>query len=188
MGRWGRAAWPVAAIAVVVFGTAGVVYAVWRSSQRYDLANFGSCAAAVAVAAAAVISRVWAASRRRSAVVSDALELDHLADALAGSVKDQWTRAAADRGLLQSEPIPVRWRKSSLAVTGSASVAAGSGRFQPIPGLSAVTQQRLRRGRISDLHAIYGGLGSGRLMIIGTPGCGQERRCGLAGACRAPAS
>ena len=169
-----RAAWPVAAIAVVMFGTVWVVYAVWRSSQRYDLANFGSYAAAVVVAAAAVTSGVWKASRRQSAVTPDAMELDHLADVLAGFVKNQWARAAADRGLLQSEPIPVRWRKSSLAVTGSALAAAHSSRFQPIPGLPAVTQQRLRGGQISDLHAIYGGLGSGRLMVIGTPGAGKS--------------
>lgn len=174
MGRWTRAAWPVAAIAVVVFGTVWVVYAVWQSSQRYNLANFGSYAAAVAVAAAALISRMCGAARRQSSVAPNALELDHLADVLAGSVKDQWTRAAADRGLLQSEPIPVRWRKSSLAVAGSVSAAVGSVRFQPIPGLPAVTQQRLRGGQISDLHTIYGGLGSGRLMIIGTPGAGKS--------------
>ena len=35
--------------------------------------------------------------------------LDDVADLLAGAVKDQWTRAAADRGLLHPPPIPVRW-------------------------------------------------------------------------------
>jgi len=38
----------------------------------------------------------------------------------------------------------------------------------------AVSQQRLRGGRISDLHAVYGGLGSGRLVIAGSPGSGKS--------------
>ena len=101
-------------------------------------------------------------------------ELDHLSDLFAGAVKDQWTRAATDRGLLQPDPIPVQWGKSSLPVAGPPSAAVGSQRFAPLPGLSAVGQQRLRGGRISDLHAVYGGLGSGRLVIAGAPGSGKS--------------
>ena len=101
-------------------------------------------------------------------------ELDHLTDLLAGAVKDQWTRAAADRGLLEPEPIPVRWQKPSLPVAGPVSAAVGSQRFPPLPGLPAVGQQRLRAGQIRDLHAVYGGLGSGRLVIAGAPGSGKS--------------
>lgn len=102
------------------------------------------------------------------------LELGQMADMLAGAVRNQWTRAAADRGLLQSEPIPVRWRRTSRPVVGPVSAAVGSQRFPPLPGVPTVTQQRLRQGRISDLHALYGGLGSGRLVIAGAPGSGKS--------------
>jgi hypothetical protein len=111
---------------------------------------------------------------RKRGLEAVALELDQLADLLAGAVRNQWTRAAADRGLLQSEPIPVRWRRTSRPVAGPVSAAVGSQRFPPLPGLPAVSQQRLRRGRISDLHALYGGLGSGRLVIAGAPGSGKS--------------
>jgi hypothetical protein len=33
---------------------------------------------------------------------------------------------------------------------------------------------RLRGGRLRDLHAVYGGLGSGRLVIVGAPGSGKS--------------
>jgi hypothetical protein len=35
-------------------------------------------------------------------------------------------------------------------------------------------QQRLRAGRVRDLHAVYGGLGSGRLVIAGPAGSGKS--------------
>ena len=43
--------------------------------------------------------------------------LDRLADVLAGAVKVQWTTEAAERGLLEPEPIPVRWRKPISALS-----------------------------------------------------------------------
>jgi hypothetical protein len=44
----------------------------------------------------------------------------------------------------------------------------------PVPGIPAVQEQRLRAGSIADLHAVYGGLGSGRLIIAGPPGSGKS--------------
>jgi hypothetical protein len=161
-------------VAAIVSGTLWLVYAVWRSPHRNDLATFGSYVAAVAVVAAALITRAWEVRARQSGDALQATELDELPDLFARAVKDQWTRAAADRGLLQPDPIPVRWKRSSLPVAGPASAAVGSQRFSPLPGLSAVGQQRLRGGRISDLHAVYGGLGSGRLVIAGAPGSGKS--------------
>jgi hypothetical protein len=76
--------------------------------------------------------------------------------------------------MLQLEPIPVRWRRSSAAVAGPVSAAAGSRRFPPLPGLPAADHRRLRGGRVSDLHAVYGGLGSGRLLVTGAPGAGKS--------------
>jgi hypothetical protein len=166
--------WLVVVVTAVAGITVWLVYAVWRSPHRNDLATFGSYVAAVAVMAAALITRAWEVRTRQRGGALPAAELDQLSDLLAGAVKEQWTRAAADRGLLQPDPIPVRWKRSSRPVAGPLSAAAGSGRFPPLPGLSAVSQQRLRGGRISDLHAVYGGLGSGRLVIAGSPGSGKS--------------
>ena len=174
MRREARGLWPVVVVAAIVSGTLWLVYAVWRSPHRNDLATFGSYVAAVAVVAVALITRAWEVRTRQSGDALQATELDELSDLFARAVKDQWTRAAADRGLLQPDPIPVRWKRSSLPVAGPPSAAVGSQRFSPLPGLSAVGQQRLRGGRISDLHAVYGGLGSGRLVIAGAPGSGKS--------------
>lgn len=174
MRRAARGLWLVVVVAAIVGVTLWLVYAVWRSPHRYDLATFGSYVAAVAVASVALIARAWEVRNRQRGSDLQAAELDQLSDLLARAVKEQWTRAAADRGLLQADPIPVRWKRSSLPVAGPQSAAVGSQRFSPLPGLSAVGQQRLRGGQISDLHAVYGGLGSGRLVIAGNPGSGKS--------------
>jgi hypothetical protein len=174
MRREARGLWPLVVVTAIVGGTVWLVYAVWRSPHRNDLATFGSYVAAVAVVAVALITRAWEVRTRQLGNVLRAAELDQLSDLFARAVKEQWTRAASDRGLLQPDPIPVRWKRSSLPVAGPPSAAVGSQQFSPLPGLSAVGQQRLRGGRISDLHAVYGGLGSGRLVIAGAPGSGKS--------------
>ena len=104
--------------------------------------------------------------------------VDELADLFAGEVLKQWTRAAADRRLEVPAPIAVRWTKSKLAVAGPVREAVGSlqdaPRFDPLPGLERVTGVRLRSGHLRDLHSVYGGLQSGRLVIVGSPGSGKS--------------
>ena len=90
------------------------------------------------------------------------------------AVKDQWTRAATERRLLHPEPIPVQWERSSQPFAGPVSAAASSRQFLPLPGLAAVRQGQLRKGGLRDLHAVYGGLGSGRMVIVGAPGSGKS--------------
>ena len=87
---------------------------------------------------------------------------------------DQWTRAAADRQLLQPEPIPVRWGRPAQPLAGPVSAAVGSRQFSPLPGLSPVREEQLNRGGLRDLYAVYGGLGSGRMIIAGPPGSGKS--------------
>jgi hypothetical protein len=97
-----------------------------------------------------------------------------LADLLAGAVDAEWTRAAGERGLLEPEPIPVRWQRPAAPFAGPVAAAVASTRFAPLPGLAAAGKQRLRAGQISGLHEVYGGLGSGRLVIAGGPGAGKS--------------
>jgi len=113
-----------------------------------------------------------ASSGRRD--VAGATELDRLANLLAASVREQWTRAAAERRLLVPEPVPVRWERPSLALASPVSAAVNSAMFAPVPGVPATKEQRLQAGSIADLHAVYGGLGSGRLIIAGPPGSGKS--------------
>jgi len=99
--------------------------------------------------------------------------LDELTDSLAVAATQQWTQAALERLLLHPEPIPVQWERSARPLAGPVSAAFESRQFPPLPGLSPAGPEQLRGGRLQDLHAVYGGLGSGRLVIIGEPGSGK---------------
>jgi len=75
--------WPVVAAAAIAIGTVWLVYAVWRSPHRNDLATFGSYVAAVAVVAVALITRAWEVRARQPGDTIEMAELDQLADLLA---------------------------------------------------------------------------------------------------------
>jgi hypothetical protein len=149
-----------------------MLYEVWQSPQRSGLSTFWSLAIAVGVSLVSLSA--WVVRRSWQVPAIDTARLADLADQLAAQVSDQWTRAASDRGLVQHEPIPVRWRVPKAALAGSNTAAAASQRFGPFPGLQSVGVDQLAAGDINDLHAVYGGLGSGRLVIAGAPGSGKS--------------
>jgi hypothetical protein len=129
---------------------------------------------AVLIPAASLAVWLWARESVRQ--VSDS-SLDGVADVLAEQIWAQWAAEAAERRLLQPAPIAVRWRWSDLPVTGPLVDAVGddSGwqRFAPLPGLLPATATALSHGVLRDLFSIYGGLGSGRLVILGAAGSGK---------------
>jgi F0F1-type ATP synthase assembly protein I len=57
---------------------------------------------------------------------------------------------------------------------GKGSRRARADRFAPLPGLPTAGTALLESGCVRDLHALYGGLGSGRLIVIGAPGSGKS--------------
>jgi len=85
---------------------------------------------------------------------------------------NQWTAAANDRRLVHPAPLPIRWRRSTAPVAGPVS-AASYLRFDPLPGLTAVNSSGLSEGTQDALYRIYGGLPSGRLLLLGKPGSGK---------------
>ncbi|MFB7784858.1 hypothetical protein ACFC1D_19365 [Streptomyces vinaceus] len=103
-------------------------------------------------------------------------ELDRAANQLADAVDRHWYTEAVSRGLLKSQ-VPVYWQVSRHRLTArvGAAVAEGSPRrFQPLPGVAPVTEKSLRAGgNLTDLHRVYGGLASGRLMIVGPAAAGK---------------
>ncbi|GLZ42823.1 hypothetical protein [Actinokineospora sp. NBRC 105648] len=141
-------------------------------SARTDASGYGQfvLAAIGLVIALIPVLRDWAAGD------SGQPRADELADLLANAVREQWTAAAADRGLLHPRPLPIRWRRSTRAVAGPVTAATSSqaGGFDPLPGLDRVTQGMLCEGTDRDLHRIYGGLASGRVIITGQPGSGKS--------------
>jgi hypothetical protein len=159
------------AIVVVVLVSGAVILAVWWSPHRIDLSTFGAFAVAVIVPVATLV--IYLMRLGPAAGTALTRPLDEIADSLAAAVTEQWTRAALERRLLQPAPIPVHWERSSRPLAGPLSTAVESRQFPPVPGLSPALKRQLRGGRLQDLHAVYGGLGSGRLVIIGEPGSGK---------------
>ena len=166
-----RRLWPFAAAGVIAVVTVAVLVAVWKSPH---LESFAGIAISVAGVAAGWIGWVWRARGQQGDRVVSGDELGRLADLLAGAVDAEWTRAAGERGLLEPEPIPVRWQRPAAPVAGPVAAAVASTRFAPLPGLAAAGEQRLQAGQVSELHEVYGGLGSGRLVIAGGPGAGKS--------------
>jgi hypothetical protein len=160
--------WLFAAAGVIV--VAGLV-AVWPSSRRADLE---AVALSVAGIAAGWIAWAWRHKSGRDSEGVSGQELGRLADLLAGAVGAEWTRAAGERGLLEPEPIPVRWQRPAVPFTGPVAAAVASTRFVALPGLAAAEERQLQAGQVSELHKVYGGLGSGRLVIAGAPGSGKS--------------
>ncbi|MEU9292081.1 hypothetical protein AB0D57_47820, partial [Streptomyces sp. NPDC048275] len=109
--------------------------------------------------------------------------LDVAADALAEAVRKWWEKEARLRRLLAPAPLPVRWQVTDRRVAGridGAIAAEGRARFAPLPGLAAVTRDVLHRGgTLPELHAVYGGLASGRLLLVGEPAAGKTSAAGL---------
>jgi len=143
-----------------------VIYSPDRDSAIRLVAAFVT----VATAAASVATWLW---RRARPTEVARFPLERAADELAEQLRRQWERVAAERGLIHPAPIPLRWRWSLWPVTGPAEEAV-QGPFAPLPGMAAVTVEDLQSGTLRDLHGVYGGLGSGRLIVLGQPGAGKS--------------
>lgn len=169
--RW----WPLSAVAVITVAAAWLLYAVWRSPHGTDQATFGAFAFPVVVLLAGWGKWAWQKWKTDPiGKLPDAKKLHHAADQLALAVRLQWEKAAAERGLAGADPIKVTWARPSLPMAGPLVAAVGTQRFDPLPGMARVGEEQLSAGQIDELHALYGGLGSGRLIIAGPPGSGKS--------------
>ncbi len=174
MGGRVRGLWPFVAVGAIAVVTAAGLVVVWRSPHRDELEGFAGLAISVTGIAAGWIAWLWRARSQQASGAVSGQESGRLAELLAGSVDEEWTRAAGERGLLEPVPIPVRWQRPAASFAGPAAAAVASTRFAPLPGLAATGEQRLRAGQVGELHEVYGGLGSGRLVIAGGPGSGKS--------------
>lgn len=166
--------WLPIPLAVVAAGAVvWLLYAVWRSPQRSNLATYGAFAVPVLVLAAGWIGWAWRARSRQTVVASEREGVSRVADRFAQSVQEQWKRAATERALVGTEPIAVSWGRSSRPLGTPLATAVGSQQFAPLPGMARTGQARLVAGEINELRDVYGGLGSGRLIIAGAPGSGK---------------
>lgn len=153
--------------------------AVWLAIQvlvqgqaaRDDASTYG----AFALALLGLLVPVLQGVARRLIATVETPDLDRLTDDLAAAVLAQWDQAAQDRELLP-HPLPIRWRRSTQPVAGRVSDATrpGPAAMDPLPGIERVTARQLQQGTYRMLHTIYGGLASGRLILLGAPGAGKS--------------
>ena len=169
-----RGWWPWFAAAIIVAAAFLVLSLVWRSPHRSDLATYGAFAVAVIPLVAGAIARARRARTSQAGQAAGGPDPDHVTGVLAIAVKKQWEREAGERGLTGIEPIPVTWGRPSLPLAGPIAAATGSRRFAALPGLAQTGEAQLAAGKLSHLHAVYGGLTSGRLVIAGAPGSGKS--------------
>ncbi len=166
--------WPFTVAAAIAVVTVAGLAVVWRSSHRADLEGFAGLAISVTGIAAGWIAWVWRHKDSQNSGVVSGQELGQLADLLAGAVDGEWTRAAGKRGLLEPEPIPVRWQRPSRAVNRA---CGGRGDLDTFCAVARAGQSRgaaAAGGPGKRAAKVYGGLGSGRLVIAGGPRSGKS--------------
>jgi hypothetical protein len=161
---------------VLGVATAGVLAYLFGAHDRSLAGTVIQAVVAVVALVASIAGWLWRRQRTRRALPTmDGL--DRAADALAVAVRVQWEQAAGDRRLLYPARLPVRWRWSTLPVSGQVVDAvdgAGGWGLAPLPGLARVTAGQVRDGGLAELFGVYGGLDSGRLLVLGGAGAGKS--------------
>jgi hypothetical protein len=170
-----RRASSIAVPALLLIGAATLLGYVFTASNRGGASGLASAITAV-VTLLGTIWWVW--RQQRSARMPVEEHVTRAVDDLAERVRTQWNREATDRRLAYPAPIPVRWRWTDLPVTGPIVEAVGGRaaghRFAPLPGVTAVAGTTLlAAGSLVDLVTVYGGLDSGRMVILGSAGSGK---------------
>jgi hypothetical protein len=166
--------WQLWAVAGLAVAAAWLLYLLFRSRSRDDLATYGAFALPTAILVAGWLAWAWRKGRVGSVASKPRVEvLDDAADQLAAAVQGQWKLAAEERGLTGANPIIVTWGRPSKTIAGPMTAAAESHRFAPLPGLAETRKTDLVSGDTRNLHGLYGGLRSGRLIIAGPAGSGK---------------
>jgi hypothetical protein len=146
------------------------VWAWWvhdRSAASTTASAYGQFVLALVATVLLVLD--WLGRVSRSA---ESRPLEEVADLLAAAVQREWIKAATERKLLTPAPIPIRWTPATLAVAGPPQAAVGT--IPTLPGLGGMSAADLQAGGDqAALHAVYGGISSGRVVVVGAPGSGK---------------
>jgi len=166
----------LSAAGLLLLGTALLLIARYVLVAK-DVGNAGTAVQAIAEAAVTIgsVGVWWNRQTRAHLVVQE--DLDRVADLLAAELRAHWEAVAREHGLRYPVPIPVRWVRSRLAAAGPLADAVGGTvrhRFAPLPGVPAATVETLGGGGLEELFGVYGGLDSGRVVILGDPGSGKS--------------
>lgn len=98
--------WPLGAVAGLAVAAAWLLYLIWQSPRRDDLAAYGAFALPAAAVVVGWLAWAWRKARvGRSADDFGGEALDGAAERLATAVLMQWTKAAEERRLTGADPI-----------------------------------------------------------------------------------
>jgi len=143
------------------------LWAWWVHSLGSAASGYGQFVLALVATVLLLLDRL-----RRMSRPAESRPLEDVADLLAAAVQRDWAGVATERKLLTPAPIPLRWTLATLPVAGPPQAAAGS--MPPLPGLGAMSETDLQEGGDQvALHAVYGGISSGRVVLVGAPGSGK---------------
>ncbi len=172
--------WPLVGLAAFVLAIGAMLVIVFTRASGNPILVALAVSIATAVVAPGLTAlgvTLWQRSRWPDSTSStgDA----GAADVLAGAVRELWRIEAAERRRLSAPPpIPIRWEWTRLPVTGSVDeaidAASGPGRPGTLPGVRPAVAATVKEGGLSDLFAVYGGLSSGRVILLGDPGTGKS--------------
>jgi hypothetical protein len=167
--------------AILLSVTATLVYLVFTGNRAEAAGIIG---AVIAVIGSGVgLSRWWWARVRLDTSIRDQQHREQV-DALAQAVYMQWSQEASTRGIVAPGPVRTHWRLYARDTAGEPSVtvfAPASG-IAPaeIPGMPRMQSGDLPEdGTIDQLHELYTGLPSGRLVVIGEAGTGKTSAVAL---------
>ncbi|MEV1107607.1 hypothetical protein AB0I95_03055 [Micromonospora sp. NPDC049751] len=162
---------------IVLLGIAGVIVAAYVVLVEHPehVVPLQTLAALVLPIAVPVIPVLW---RRIVPRRDPAPELiDRAVDRLADQIRVGVESDLEQRGLRVPAPIPLgwKWSKRDLGVSRAAAVDPTwtEHRAAPLPGMSATGQGELESGSLADLFQVYGGVASGRMVLLGDAGAGK---------------
>jgi hypothetical protein len=154
-----RILWPAVLVVAVVAGASWLVWVVWRSPHRSDLATFGAFAAAVVTIAAGQIAWAKNVGARRRGGESQPRALNHIADLLSGGGQGSADpRRLGSEAAAGADPCPV-----GQAVPAVVRAGVGRGGLTTVPavargtrgpaarsaeGTTAGPPRRIRRARV----------------------------------------
>jgi hypothetical protein len=166
----------VVVVTVAVLGTA-VLSLVWILRLPLDRRTGALTVAGYVITLTLATITVLTALRTARRVAAPAT-VDALAEAFASAVYGQWRQTADDRALSNPAPLSIPWTLSPDPVAGPVIAAVGRPdsppRYNPFPGHTRTTVDDLEGGgRRQELGRVFGGLSSGRLVVIGEPGSGK---------------
>ncbi|MEH1166878.1 hypothetical protein V6V47_15980 [Micromonospora sp. CPCC 205539] len=161
---------------IVLLGVAGVITAgyVMLVAHPEHVVPIQTLTALLALAVPAV-PVLW---RRFVHRPDPAPELtDRAVDRLADRVREGVESDLEQRGLRVLPPIPLSWKWSARSLGTSQDAAAKptwtEQRATPLPGMNAIGPGELDSGSLADLLQVYGGVASGRVVLLGDAGAGK---------------